>query len=157
MNEHIPYGVNVDELATWGFEPVKIRWLCTTFDDKRYANCRDFDVEGRVPRSSGLYVFVLERHATVDVRYVGRTSDLPMVTLGKTTNGQPRGGQRYGRPKHSGDTRRRVNAALTSDASNGAVVGMWLRRFVSSPAALASEEETLISHWRTRFYGLNLR
>jgi hypothetical protein len=78
-----------------------------------------------------------------------------MVTKGclPGTN-QARGGQRYGRPKHAGATRKRVNQLATAQLDQGRTLQHWLRPAPLNQIRLLEEE--LIARWRTRTTGWNV-
>jgi hypothetical protein len=87
------------------------------------------------------------------VAYVGRTEHLWMVTKGRLPGGGARGGQRYGRPRHAGATRRRVNILIAEQLRAGRVVRHWICQLPS--AALRAEEERFITSWDLRRCGWN--
>lgn len=122
-----------------------------------YGRCRDFDVAGEIPQCQGLYVFGVETAAGVEIRYVGMTTHLWMVTKGHLPDGRARGGQRYGRPRHAGATRQRINAAMTAETERGAHVSLWIRprHEPGGTSSLRREEERAIERWQLRTYGLN--
>lgn len=144
------------QLHEAGYESFSINWQSdAVFDHHDYGPCQHFDVVGAVPATPGLYAFTVARDDRLDVRYVGMTTDLWMVTKGRRSSGAPRGGQHYGRPRHAGVTRQRVNSALTADPANATAL-MWLRpeRFARSDE-LRHLEEREISRWGLRRNGLN--
>lgn len=118
---------------------------------------------GDVPKAPGLYCFVGRRDSTGDLRlfYVGMTTHLWMVTKGRLPSGMARGGQRYGRPRHAGETRRRVNAEIARMTGEGWTFTHWLREIevpigtVNTEALLRAEEARLIGIWRLREVGWN--
>lgn len=116
---------------------------------------------GDVPNSPGLYAFVGERDGDERVLYVGLTKNLRMVTRGSSPEGG-RGGQRYGRPKHSGETRQRINVEVARARGAGYLISHWVKP-VTVPADenatsfLRREEEALIRRWRLRTVGWNRR
>lgn len=122
-----------------------------------------WDTGGEVPRASGLYCFVGEHSAPADLRifYVGMTTHLWMVTRGQLPGGVARGGQRYGRPRHAGETRRRINAEISRMTANGRTFTHWLRAVqvqdtrANIQALLRAEEARLIGIWRLRDVGWN--
>jgi hypothetical protein len=118
---------------------------------------------GSVPDAPGLYCFVGQQNRSHELRvfYVGMTSHLWMVTKGQLPGGIARGGQRYGRPRHAGTTRQRVNAEVARLAADGWTFSHWLRP-VEAPAApgtlqalLRAEESRLITIWNLRVVGWN--
>ena len=152
-----PNLVQEPELRALGFHPLHLRWLERRHEHHGIGTCRDFDVEGDVPTAGGLYLFARRNDDEIDIRYVGMTTHLWMVTKGRLPSGAARGGQRYGRPKHAGVTRARINAALTTAADRGEVVTPWVRPTAgtASAAQLREQEEIAIQRWQTRRYGLN--
>jgi hypothetical protein len=149
-----------DDLPSGGWRPLPIRWLPSSYDHHLFGRTRKFDVVADVPRSAGLYVFGVDLDASVDVRYVGQSSHLWMVTKGRLPGGQARPGQRYGRPKWSGATRQRINAALTEAADAGRTVRMWVKTIggvIDIKQALDIAEGDAISRWELCRYGLNRR
>lgn len=70
--------------------------------------------------------------------------------------GRPRGGQRYGRPKHAGGTRKRVNVALAERYEAGNRVVIWVRPHQGiARAELRRVEEETIRRWDLRSCALN--
>lgn len=122
-----------------------------------------WDTMGFIPDAPGLYCFVGQRNPSSELRvfYVGITSHLWMVAKGQLPGGIARGGQRYGRPKHAGTTRQRVNAEVARLTANGWCFSHWLRAVEapSDPAALEAvlraEESRLIAMWDLRVAGWN--
>ena len=95
-----------------------------------------------VPDAPGLYAFTVEDEHQVRVAYVGLTGHLWMVTKGRLPgSGGARGGQRYGRPRHAGGTRQRVNILIAEQLRTGRVVRHWVRPLPA--AVLRAEEERL--------------
>lgn len=109
---------------------------------------------GEVPDAPGLYAFTVEDDHELRVAYVGLTEHLWMVTKGHLPGGAgARGGQRYGRPKHAGVTRKRVNILIAEQLRAGRLVRHWV---LSLPGvALRAEEERLIIDWDLRRVGWN--
>jgi hypothetical protein len=96
----------------------------------------------------------MEDDAHIRVTYVGLTEHLWMVTKGRLPgSGGARGGQRYGRPRHAGVTRQRVNILIAGQLRSGRVVRHWVRTL--PVAALRAEEERLINSWNLRRVGWN--
>jgi hypothetical protein len=153
----LPNHVTNDELHAAGYHRLHLTWRGARFEHPLYDRCRDFDVAADVPQSQGLYLFGLETAAGVDIRYVGMTTHLWMVTRGRLPDGRARGGQRYGRPRHAGPTRQRINAAMTAETERGAVVGLWInpRHEPGGTSSLRLEEEKAIERWQLRSHGLN--
>lgn len=118
---------------------------------------------GPVPDAPGLYCFVGHQNQSSELRvyYVGMTSHLWMVAKGQLPGGIARGGQRYGRPKHAGTTRQRVNAEVARMTADGWTFSHWLRAIEVPPDAamleslLHAEESRLISMWNLRVVGWN--
>lgn len=118
---------------------------------------------GSVPDAPGLYCFVGQKNPLNELRvfYVGMTGHLWMVAKGQLPGGIARGGQRYGRPKHAGATRQRVNAEVARLAADGWTFSHWLRA-VEAPAdpatleaLMRAEESRLIATWNLRVVGWN--
>ena len=122
-----------------------------------------WDTLGSVPDAPGLYCFVGQKNPSNELRvfYVGMTSHLWMVTRGQLPGGIARGGQRYGRPKHAGTTRQRVNAEVARLAADGWTFSHWLRAVEVSAdpptlkTLLLAEESNLIAMWDLRVAGWN--
>jgi hypothetical protein len=118
---------------------------------------------GTVPDAPGLYAFTVEHDAQVSVTYVGMTEHLWMVTKGRLPrSGGARGGQRYGRPKHAGATRKRINCLVAEQIQLGRTVRHWLQPHpevagseVDVRSTLLAEEEGLIVRWDLRTVGWN--
>jgi hypothetical protein len=99
----------------------------------------------------------------MSVAYVGLTEHLWMVTKGRLPgSGGARPGQRYGRPKYAGITRKRVNVAIAEQLRSGRTVRHWLRPITEPPPSreelwrrLCTEEEILIKRWDLRRTGWN--
>ncbi len=115
-----------------------------------------------MPDAPGLYAFTLERpdEPVVHVVYVGMTEHLWMVTKGTLPGGQARGGQRYGRPRHSGATRQRVNRMITRAASEGWMPRHWVKPYPAGDGAtlrtrLRDDEAALILRWNLTEDGWN--
>ena len=122
-----------------------------------------WDTLGSIPDAPGLYCFVGQKNPANELRvfYVGMTSHLWMVTKGQLPGGIARGGQRYGRPKHAGTTRQRVNAEVARLTTDGWTFSHWLRAVETPPdpaaleALLRAEESRLIAKWDLRVVGWN--
>ena len=118
---------------------------------------------GAVPDAPGLYAFTVEHDAQVSVTYVGMTEHLWMVTKGHLPrSGGARGGQRYGRPKHAGATRKRINCRVAEQIQLGRTVRHWLKPRAEAGCSeldvrstLLAEEESLIVRLHLRTVGWN--
>jgi hypothetical protein len=116
----------------------------------------EWDTTSRVPDAPGLYVFTLGRGDDTRVVYAGRTSHLWMVTMGRLPrSGGGRGGQRYGRPRHAGETRKRINIEIRPHVTAGETVRHWVMPM--SNYLLNSQEERFILQWDLRGKGWNRR
>lgn len=150
-----------DRLTLLGFveHPLKL----VTDADVPEAGLIGWDTLGSIPNSAGLYCFVGQKNPSSELRvfYVGMTSHLWMVTKGQLPGGIARGGQRYGRPRHAGTTRQRVNAEVARLSTDGLRFSHWLCAVESAPdpatmvAALRTEEARLIAMWDLRVVGWN--
>ena len=109
---------------------------------------------GDVPDSPGVYAFTVADDEELCVTYVGLTSHLWMVTKGRLLDGSARGGQRYGRPKHAGSTRTRVNTLVAQQVTLGRTVRHWVR-LTPDVEELSALEESLIRKWDLRLSGWN--
>lgn len=143
------------DLTSRGFTPHKLTFRTVDFSG---TNC-EWDTLGDVPDSPGLYAFVLardDRPGELRVTYVGRTKHLWMVTKGHLPrNGGARGPQRYGRWKHAGVTRGRVNGLITEAKRSGWDVAHWLSARPVDDVALHEQEQELIQLWDLRTTGWN--
>jgi hypothetical protein len=145
--------VTAEELHRLGFRPLELRFAGEPVPLSGGAGC-SWTTVGDVPDSAGLYAFSVSDGTTLSVAYVGRTTHLWMVTKGHLPrSGGVRGGQRYGRPKHAGITRQRVNILIAAERAVGREVWHWVRPMPE--AGLAAEEEALITRWRLRQTGWN--
>ncbi len=153
--------VTRESLIQLGFEEHRLQRLPSA--DVPDAGFIGWDTLGHVPDAPGLYSFVGQCNPTEGLRvfYVGMTSHLWMVTKGQLPGGIARGGQRYGRPKHAGVTRQRVNAEVARMAADGWIFTHWVRA-VEAPAdgatleaLLRAEEARLITIWDLRVAGWN--
>lgn len=150
------------ELTAEGFARHELRFRAGQVPTP-YGTGTDWDTLGSLPSGPGLYAFTTEDPTESDslkVTYVGLTTNLWMVTKGQLPGGIARGGQRYGRPKHSGTTRQRVNAELTRAQLHGLVVAHWLSPLPTPSdtdprAHLRQAEEQLIQKWKLRSAGWN--
>lgn len=143
------------DLTLRGFMPDKLAFRTVDFSG---ANC-EWDTIGVIPDSAGLYAFVLtndDRPGELRVAYVGKTKNLWMVTKGRLPrNGGARGPQRYGRWKHAGETRGRVNGLITEAKRSGWDVAHWLSARPVDDSALHEQEQELIQLWDLRTAGWN--
>ena len=145
--------ITATDLSTLGFQPLELRVTSLEVDLPSGRGC-EWTTIGDVPAASGLYAFTVEDDHQIRVAYVGLTEHLWMVTKGRLPNsGGARGGQRYGRPRHAGVTRQRVNALIAEQLGAGRVVRHWVRQHPA--AALRAEEERLITGWDLRRIGWN--
>ncbi|MDP9434772.1 MAG: hypothetical protein M3P93_06075 [Actinomycetota bacterium] len=145
--------VSEDELRALGFRPLDLRFASEPVALTGGAGC-SWTTKGDVPDSAGLYAFTVSDGVNLRVTYVGLTTHLWMVTKGRLPrSGGARGGQRYGRPKHAGGTRQRVNILIAAERAAGRDVRHWVRPMPE--ADLAAEEEALITRWRLRRTGWN--
>lgn len=107
--------VPLTELTDLGFQPLDVRVERTDVPVAGGVGC-EWRTTGDVPDAPGLYAFTLRRAEDRDglrVVYVGMTEHLWMVTKGRLPDSaSARGAQRYGRPKHAGQTRQRVNMEI---------------------------------------------
>lgn len=141
------------ELRTAGFVPLELRFADEPVPLATGVGC-SWTTEGDVPDGPGLYAFTVDDGVAQHMAYVGRTSHLWMVTRGLLPRaGGARGGQRYGRPKHAGVTRQRVNMLIASQRMQGRRIRHWVRTLPD--LELVAEEEALITRWRLRTTGWN--
>ena len=134
----IPFDLEIDDAVSLPFGETGVNW----------------NTVGDVPASPGVYAFTVEDDEELRVTYVGLTSHLWMVTKGRLPDGSGRGGQRYGRPKHAGTTRTRVNTLVAEQVILGRTVRHWVKP-VSDAADLPELEESLIQKWDLRLAGWN--
>jgi len=155
------HAVTRAELRRIGFVPHKLRFRTGVIDMIEGTGC-EWDTIGQIPTGPGLYAFTV--HDTVPdpvrVMYVGMTTHLWMVTKGTLPGWIARGGQRYGRPKHAGLTRRRVNVEVAKARAAGLEVMHWLQPVALPDGAdakdvLREHEEELIARWDLRRMGWN--
>lgn len=153
--------VTEDELEILGFSPHELRFRNVAVDLLSGELGSEWDTLGEVPDSAGLYAFTVEDDRSLHVAYVGMTEHLWMVTKGRLPTGEARGGQRYGRPKHAGVTRERINVLVTEQVRLGRRVRHWLRPIPDGDGGedlrsrLLREEEALIQRWQLRSTGWN--
>lgn len=158
----LPLGRAVDPavLAGRGFLPLDLH--LEALADVGGAPGTNWTTVGDVPSAPGLYAFTLERsdEQVVHVVYVGMTEHLLMVTNGMLPGGQARGGQRYGRPRHAGATRQRVNRMITRAVSEGWLPRHWVKPYPAGDGAtlrarLRDDEAALILRWNLTEDGWN--
>ncbi len=130
------------ELAQLGFQPLELRVTNLNLLLSSGWGC-EWTTIGEVPDAPGVYAFTVEDHRQLRVAYVGLAEHLWMVTKGRLPDGGARGGQRYGRPRHAGATRQRVNILIAEQLRAGRLVRHWVSQL--SLAALRAEEERLIT------------
>ena len=147
-------GVSATELTDMGFVALDLELLdpvSLPFGEIGV----NWNTIGDVPDSPGVYAFsVSDGQEELRVTYVGLTSHLWMVTKGRLPDGSGRGGQRYGRPKHAGTTRTRVNILLAEQLDLGRPVRHWVK-IVPDVEELPALEEALIRKWDLRLAGWN--
>jgi hypothetical protein len=145
--------VTVNELNALGFLPLELE-----FKEPVELAFGQFGIDwnslGEVPNGPGLYAFTVESDRELRVTYVGMTTHLWMVTRGRIPAGSGRGGQRYGRPKHAGVTRERINVLVAEQVRMGRVATHWVKP-VDKVAELRLQEEQLIAKWSLRLAGWN--
>jgi hypothetical protein len=106
------FAISADDLMSLGFLPYELRIGAMDIQLPDSLGC-NWTTIGTVPDAPGLYAFSVESSARMAVTYVGMTEQLWMVTKGHLPrSGGARGGQRYGRPKHAGVTRKRINGLV---------------------------------------------
>lgn len=140
-------------LSAAGFRPLELSVSGLNVELPSGTGC-EWTTIGEVPDSPGLYAFTVEDDHELRVAYVGLTEHLWMVTKGRLPGGAgARGGQRYGRPKHAGVTRMRVNILIAEQLRAGRLVRHWVLPLPG--VALRAEEERLITDWDLRRVGWN--
>ena len=115
---------------------------------------------GDVPQCAGVYLFTTEMGHDLRVVYVGLTEHLWMVTHGCYPDGRSRPGQRYGRPFHAGETRKRINVQAATQIRLGATLRHWVCPIPDGAAnrsLLLAVEEEAIDRWQLRRVGWNKR
>jgi hypothetical protein len=110
--------ITATDLAKAGFQPLELRVTSLDVDLPSGRGC-EWTTIGEVPAAPGLYAFTVEDAHQIRVAYVGLTEHLWMVTKGRLPGGGARGGQRYGRPRHAGLTRQRVNILIAGQLRAG--------------------------------------
>lgn len=146
------YPISSEELARLGFVPLNLQVYSLDVDLSSGRGC-DWTTLGEVPEGPGLYAFTVEDKNEIRVTYVGRTEHLWMVTKGRLPGGGGRGGQRYGRHRHAGATRQRINVLVAEQIRVGRGIRHWVRQLPIG--ALRAEEERLITEWDLRRIGWN--
>jgi hypothetical protein len=147
------HSVSVEELSAVGFRPLALKASSLEVALPVGSGC-EWTTVGEVPDAAGLYAFTVEDGQDLRVVYVGLTTHLWMVTKGHLPGGAgARGGQRYGRPRHAGLTRQRVNVLIAEQLRAGRLVRHWVRPVPK--ARLRDEEERLIAAWNLRRAGWN--
>lgn len=145
--------VTAQELQALGFLPLALHFTDEAVALPGGTGC-SWTTVGEVPEAPGLYAFAVARADALHVVYVGRTAHLWMVTKGRLPrSGGARGGQRYGRPKHAGTTRQRVNILIAAERASGHNVMHWVRPLPEDE--LVAAEKELIVRWRLRLTGWN--
>lgn len=145
--------VTDEELRAVGFRPHELAVRRTDVLLADGVAC-EWDTIGDVPDSAGLYAFTVDDGLQQTVVYVGMTTHLWMITKGRLPGqGGARGPQRYGRAKHAGATRRRVNIAIAEQIRAGRRVRHWLLPLLEPQLRL--QEEALIQRWQLRTLGWN--
>lgn len=155
------YGTTGAEMRALGFVPLDLQFRPASIVLADGPGC-EWTTLGDVPRGPGIYAFTIGPDEDLRVMYVGLTEELWMVTKGRLPTGGGRGGQRYGRPRHAGVTRQRINALIATRQDAGNLVRHWVRPLSSPPtdkAALRSQlldqEQELITRWELRRIGWN--
>ena len=155
--------VGATELEAIGFRPLKLHISKPEVNVGGQVGC-EWTTIGEVPDAPGLYAFTLQRQDPEEVRvvYVGMTTHLWMVTKGLLPRGGgARGGQRYGRPIHAGETRQRINVQIARAIGEGWTVRHWVKPFdgvslgPDPKQALLTAEAELIQLWDLRRVGWN--
>ena len=140
------------ELAIAGFKPLELLVRSLDVDLPGGQGC-EWTTTTEVPEGPGLYAFTVEDDHEMRVTYVGRTEHLWMVTKGLLPGGRGRVGQRYGRPRHAGATRQRINILIAEQLRERRLVRQWVRP--CPVGQLRAEEERLITEWDLRGVGWN--
>jgi len=154
--------ISADDLTSIGFRPYDLQIEALDVQLPEGLGC-NWTTIGSVPEAAGLYAFTVESGDTMVVTYVGMTEHLWMVTKGHLPrSGGARGGQRYGRPKHAGATRKRINCLVAEQIRLGRKVRHWLRPLqptvgaqVATRSTLLAQEAELIERWHLRSVGWN--
>lgn len=122
----------------------------------------DWNTLGPTPTGPGLYCFVADELGSDSPRvmYVGLSTQLSGIAAGIDPRKGARGGQRYGRPRHAGVTRKRINAEASRLIQDGQIVTHWFAALgvpdrEDPRAFLRREEERLIVRWELRSCGWN--
>lgn len=158
MTDLILRGTRVgrDELSELGFSGHTLRFMASHVD----RGFSEWDTEGDVPDTAGLYAFVipdLNEPEAARVAYVGMTTHLWMVTKGAAAEWRWwRGLARYGRHRYAGATRVRVSRLVIAARRQGFGVSHWVEPIPDvGRVALLRVEEVLIDQWRLRETGWN--
>lgn len=159
--DRLGFPLSETDLRAEGFEPLTLEFRNCNLVLSDGPAC-EWTTTSNVPTGPGHYAFTVGRGDELAVLYVGLTQELWMVTKGRTPDGEARGGQRYGRPRHAGVTRKRVNALIASQLALGREVRHWVRP-LAAPADRPEElrnqllrvEAELITRWRLRSVGWN--
>jgi hypothetical protein len=145
--------VSAEELNALGFLPLELEFKEPV--ELAFGQLgRNWNTLGEIPNGPGIYAFTVESDGEMRVTYVGMTTHLWMVTIGRLPGGSPRGGDRYGRPKHAGITRERINVLVAEQAEMGRAVTHWVMP-VDDIVELRPREESLITRWDLRLAGWN--
>ena len=117
---HLGTSVASAELLSLKFAPYRLFFRTGVVSMPEGVGC-EWDTIGQVPAGPGLYAFTVHAGSGdwVQVMYAGLTTHLWMVTKGTMPGGIARGGQRYGRPRHAGATRKRVNVEICRACAAG--------------------------------------
>jgi len=146
--------VHSSDLAEMGFQKCELQIL-EQVKLPTGPNGINWNTIGEIPDSAGIYAFTVEDGLELRVTYVGKTSHLWMVTKGRLPRGGgARGGQRYGRPRHAGETRKRINVETTAQIRIGRTVKHWVMTVVREENLPVIESE-LIHLWKLRKTGWN--
>lgn len=155
------FATTATDLQRAGFRPLMLEFRPTSVELPFGAAC-EWTTVGDVPTGPGLYAFTSGGDVDLRVMYVGMTEELWMITKGRLPSGGARPGQRYGRPRHAGVTRQRVNALVAGRIGRGEVIRHWVRPLGESPgdraavrARLLQIEEEAIVRWDLRRLGWN--
>jgi hypothetical protein len=151
----------MEELAGLGFVKHELNIIGTS-DAFAVGDGLLWNTMGELPSGPGLYCFVASEPGTTSLRvmYVGLSTQLSGIAAGTDSHGNARGGQRYGRPRHAGATRKRINAEVARLVEDGQTVTHWFARLLvpenDEPGEfLRQQEEKLILQWRLRTAGWN--
>lgn len=163
MSADLPgHPVSPEELTSLGFRPLTLEVGRLDVELPGGIGC-EWRTVGDVPECAGLYAFTVSENEKLRITYVGMTEHLWMVTRGMLPRGAgARGGQRYGRPKHAGMTRKRINLLVAEQLRLGRIVRHWVCPVETSAMltldvrpSLFRKEDELISRWKLRAVGWN--